>query len=129
MRLLIDTNILLRSIYQPEKLPPSLKLRLSKPENDILFSSVSIAEVAIKASLGRSDFPFQPEELVDAAVATGFVELTLNVQHSVRLASLPWHHRDPFDRLLIAQAVEDGLRFVTADRLLTQYSDVVELAA
>lgn len=128
MRLLIDTQILLRSIYQPEKLPSSLQLSLSSPDNDVLFSAVSIAEIAIKSSLGRSDFPYQPEEVADAALATGFVELPLDARQSVRLASLPWHHRDPFDRLLIAQTLEEGLRFVTTDRLLTRYSTLVELS-
>ena len=127
MRLLIDTQILLRSLYQQKKIPSALRLRLSSPDNDILFSAVSIAEIAIKASLGRSDFPFPPEEVAEAARATGFVELPLDARQSIRLANLPWHHRDPFDRLLIAQTLEEGLRFVTTNQLLTRYSDLVEL--
>jgi PIN domain nuclease of toxin-antitoxin system len=127
MRLLMDTQILLYSIYQQQKIPAALRSRLSDPDNHIVFSAVSIAEIAIKSSLGRSDFPYPPEEVVDAARATGFVELPLDARQSVRLAALPWHHRDPFDRLLIAQTLEEGLRFVTTDRLLTRYSDQVEL--
>ena len=127
MRLLIDTQILLYSIYQQQKIPSALRSRLSSPDNDILFSAVSIAEIAIKSSLGRSDFPYPPEEVADAACATGFVELTLDARQSSRLAGLPWHHRDPFDRMLIAQTLEEGLRLVTTDRLLTRYSDLVEL--
>lgn len=126
MRLLIDTQILLRSIYQPGKIPPSLQVRLSDPKNEIRFSAVSIAEVAIKSSLGRSDFPYQPEEVANAARDTGFVELTLDARQSARLAYLPWHHRDPFDRLLIAQAIEESLHFVTTDQLLSRYSDLVD---
>jgi PIN domain nuclease of toxin-antitoxin system len=127
MRLLIDTQILLYSIYQQQKIPAALQSRLSSPDNDILFSAVSITEIAIKSSLGRSDFPYPPDEVADAACAMGFVELSLNARQAVRLAGLPWHHRDPFDRMLIAQVLEEGLRFVTTDRLLTRYSDLVEL--
>jgi PIN domain nuclease of toxin-antitoxin system len=126
MRLLIDTQILLWAIYQPEKLSLSMRERLCDRGNDIFFSAVSIAEIAIKSSLGRPDFKFEADEVARAARDTAFLALPLDVQHSIRLASLPWLHRDPFDRLLVAQAIEDGLRFVTADRLLATYSDQVE---
>lgn len=126
MRLLIDTQILLWVIYQPEKLSPALWERLCDAKNAVFFSAVSIAEIAIKSSLGRADFPFQAEELAQAARDTAFLELPLDARHAIRLATLSWHHRDPFDRLLIAQAIEEGVRFVTADRLLAAYSDLVE---
>ncbi|MDP1527395.1 MAG: type II toxin-antitoxin system VapC family toxin [Rhodocyclaceae bacterium] len=127
MRLLIDTQILLWVIYQPEKLSPALGKRLCDGNVDVYFSAVSIAEIAIKSSLGRADFPFQAEEVAQAARDTDFLELPLDVRHSIRLATLIWHHRDPFDRLLVAQAIEEGVRFVTADRLLAAYSDLVEI--
>lgn len=126
MRLLIDTQIVLWAIYQPEKLPPVMRERLCDRGNDVFFSAVSIAEIAIKSSLRRPDFLFEADEVARAARDTAFLVLPLDVQHAVRLASLPWLHRDPFDRLLVAQAIEDGLRFVTADRLLAAYSDQVE---
>jgi len=126
MRLLIDTQVLLWAIYQPEKLSSAMRGRLCDRGNDIYFSAVSIAEIAIKSSLRRPDFPFEADEVARAAHDTAFLALPLDVQHAVRLASLPWHHRDPFDRLLVAQAIEDGLRFVTADRLLAAYSEQVE---
>lgn len=126
MRLLIDTQILLRVIYQPEKLSPAIRERLCDGNTDVFFSAVSIAEIAIKASLGRADFPFQAEEVAHAARDTDFLELPLDVRHSIRLATLTWHHRDPFDRLLIAQSIEEGVRFITADRILAAYSDLVE---
>jgi PIN domain nuclease of toxin-antitoxin system len=103
-----------------------MRVRLCDRGNDIFFSAVSIAEIAIKSSLGRPDFKFEADEVARAARDTAFLALPLDVQHSIRLASLPWLHRDPFDRLLVAQAIEDGLRFVTADRLLAAYSDQVE---
>ncbi len=127
MRLLIDTQVLLWVIYQPEKLSPALRERLSDGKNEVFFSAVSIAEIAIKSSLGCADFPFQAEEVALAARDTAFLELPLDVRHSIRLATLTWHHRDPFDRLLVAQAIEEGVRFVTADRILAAYSDLVEI--
>ena len=127
MRLLLDTQILLRTIYQPEKLPPELHGRLCDRDNDILFSAVSIAEIAIKSSLGRDDFPFKAAEVMQAAQTMSFVELPMDSRQAARLEGLPWHHRDPFDRMLIAQAIQDGLRLVTTDRMLAVYSELVEL--
>ncbi|MDI6745732.1 MAG: type II toxin-antitoxin system VapC family toxin [Rhodocyclaceae bacterium] len=127
MRLLIDTQILLWVIYQPDKLPAALRERLCDANNDVFFSAVSIAEIAIKSSLGRADFPFLAEEVAQAARDTVFLELPLDIRHTIRLATLTWHHRDPFDRLLIAQAIEEGLRFMTANSLLAAYSDLVEI--
>lgn len=129
MRILIDTQILLWAIYQPEKITADLASRLVDPATEVMFSSVSLAEIAIKFSLGRADFPFLPDEVGRVAVETGFSELNLTWRQSARLAKLPWHHRDPFDRLLIAQALEEGLKLLTTDRQLTQYSDLVERVA
>ena len=129
MRLLIDTQVLLWSLCQPKKLLPALRTRLIDSANQVFFSSVSIAEIAIKSSLGRNDFSFQAEEVTAAALQTGFIELPLDSRQAMRVAGLPWHHRDPFDRLMIAQAIEDGLRFVTADNLLLRYTDLVECVA
>ncbi|MBK6675714.1 MAG: type II toxin-antitoxin system VapC family toxin [Rhodocyclaceae bacterium] len=126
MRCLIDTQILLWSVYQPEKIPSGLASRLIEPASEILFSSVSLAEIAIKFSLGRADFPFLPDEVGSVAIETGFTELPLTWRQSARLAGLPWHHRDPFDRLLVAQALEEGLKLITTDGHLSRYSDLVE---
>lgn len=129
MRLLLDTQILLRVIYQPGRIPAEVAAMLVDPANSIQFSAVSIAEIAIKASLGRADFPFQPQEVSEAAQATGFGELSLTARHARHLGTMPWHHRDPFDRLLIAQSVEDGLRFLTTDKTLGAYSDLVSVVS
>lgn len=126
MALLIDTQVLLWALYEPQKIPAALRARLVDPGCRVCFSAVSIAEIAIKASLGRRDFPFQPDEVATMARETGFVELPLNSGQAALLARLPWHHRDPFDRLLVAQALLDGLRLVTTDRALPAYSDLVE---
>lgn len=127
MRMLLDTQILLWAIYSPEKLRGEWQVRLCNRANPVFFSAVSIVEIAIKSSLGRESFPFRPEEVEQAARTSGFDELPLGAGQAHRLADLPWHHRDPFDRMLIAQVIEEGLRLITADKTLAAYSDLVEV--
>ncbi len=127
MRMLLDTQVLLWAIYSPEKLRGEWPARLRSRANPVFFSAVSITEIAIKASLGREDFPFRPGEVEQAARASGFEELPLIAGQANRLVDLPWHHRDPFDRMLIVQAIEEGLRLITADKVLAAYSDLVEV--
>jgi PIN domain nuclease of toxin-antitoxin system len=93
--------------------------------SEVLFSAVGILEIAIKASLGRRDFDFPPTEIADEAVRTGFVELPVGASAAARVGELPWHHRDPFDRLLVAQALDEPAQLLTADRALAPYSDLV----
>ncbi|MCX8087285.1 MAG: type II toxin-antitoxin system VapC family toxin [Rhodocyclaceae bacterium] len=125
MRLLLDTQVLLWAIYQ--RLSPARQERLRDRDNDVFFSAVTIAEIALKASLRRTDFPFEPREVSEAARSSAFDELALTADQVKRLALLPWHHRDPFDRMLVAQAIEEGLRLITADRALSAYTDLVEV--
>jgi len=127
MRWLIDTQILLWAIYRPERLSADVQARLRDRANAVYFSSISIAEIAIKSSLGRPDFCFAPDEVVHAARDSAFDELPLTAMHATRLGRLAWHHRDPFDRLLVAQAIEEGARLMTADSALAAYSDLVEV--
>lgn len=127
MRLLLDTQMLLWAIYRPERLSAQLQERLMDRHNEVFFSAVSIAEIALKTSLGRTDFSFDPREIMQAALESDFTELPLTARQTLHLARLPWHHRDPFDRLLVAQALEEGLRLITADRLLAAYSELVEV--
>ena len=121
MRLLIDTQVLLWSLCQPKKLLPALRTRLIDSANQVFFSSVSIAEIAIKSSLGRNDFSFQAEEVTAAALQTGFIELPLDSRQAMRVAGLPWHHRDPFDRMMLAQAKAEGMTIVTTDQIFLEY--------
>lgn len=95
--------------------------------NEVLFSAASLWEIAIKAGLGRIDFGFDPQRLLRAAMDTGFVELPVRSDAAIRAAELPPHHRDPFDRLLIAQAMSEPVRFYTADSVLPAYSELVTL--
>ena len=127
MRLLLDTHLLLWALATPERLDAATRAALEDPENEVLFSAASIWEIAIKSSLGRPDFVFRPQDILQAAQETGFVELPVRAQATTRVADLPPHHRDPFDRLLIAQAISEPVRLYTANPLLAPYSELVTL--
>ena len=127
MRLLLDTHLLLWALAEPERLGPVARAVIEAPENEVFFSAASIWEIAIKAALGRTDFPVRPEMIARAAVRTGFTELPVRAEVAAMVADLPPHHRDPFDRLLVAQAVAGPMRLYTADPLLPPYSELVTL--
>jgi len=127
MRLLLDTHILLWALVEPDRLGAEARAMIEDPDNEVLFSAASIWEVAIKAGLGRPDFPFDPHEVARGAVEAGFTELPVRADAAAQVASLPPHHRDPFDRLLVAQAMAGPLRLLTADPLLPPYSELVTL--
>lgn len=111
----------------PERLPQELVAQIESPEVTVYFSAASIWEIAIKTSLGKVDFEYSPENIAQAARDTGFVELPVSAAHGARVAQLPPHHRDPFDRLLIAQALLLPAQLVTADAALVPYTELVRL--
>ena len=127
MRLLLDTHVLLWAPGDPARLDDGTRDLLEDPVNEVLFSAASIWEIAIKARLGRADFAVGPERVAQEARLTGFVELPVTADAAARVASLPSHHRDPFDRLLVAQAMAEPARLYTADPLLPPYSELVQL--
>lgn len=127
MRLLIDTHVLLWALAQPRRIPKKTRLLLESPDHDVLFSAASLWELAIKVGAGRLAPGVPLDEVPAAAEAMGFVELPVRGAHAVRLATLPPHHRDPFDRLLIAQAMSEPARLLTVDTVMRQYSDLVEI--
>jgi PIN domain nuclease of toxin-antitoxin system len=127
MRLLLDTHILLWALDHPARLDSGTRALLEDPANEVLFSAASIWEIAIKVRLGRADFPMRPEAIAQAARDTGFAELPIRADAAARVADMPLHHRDPFDRLLVAQAMAEPMRLYTADPLLPPYSDLVTL--
>jgi PIN domain nuclease of toxin-antitoxin system len=127
MRLLLDTHLLLWALAEPDRLDATTKAVLEDANNEVLFSAASVWEIAIKVGLGRSDFAFDPQQILRAALDTGFVELPVRSGAAVLVTKLPLHHRDPFDRLLIAQAMSEPVRFYTADPLLPPYSELVTL--
>ena len=122
MRLLLDTHIFYWWFYEPERLSPAT-LKIIRGSERVFVSSVSIWEIAIKARLGKIDA--NPQELFDQIEVNGFHELPVWSKHALRVAGLPLHHTDPFDRLLIAQAVSEPLHLLTADPQLKRYSQLV----
>ena len=127
MRFLLDTHLLLWALGAPGKLDMEMRKLIEDPVNTVLFSAASIWEIAIKSGLGRTDFPTRPEVVARAARETGFTELSIRADMAARVVDLPLHHRDPFDRLLIAQAMSEPVHLYTADPLLPPYSDLVRL--
>jgi PIN domain nuclease of toxin-antitoxin system len=125
-RLLLDTNVLLASLLAPNRLARAVRNTLSDPGNTVLFSAASLWEIAIKSSLHRPDFDFEPEDIFHLALETGFTELPVESTHTYALTNLPWHHKDPFDRLLVAQAMTLPARLLTTDAALIPYSSLVD---
>ncbi len=127
MVLLLDTHVLLWTLDAPERLPEDVVAQIESPETTVYFSAASIWEIAIKTALGKIDFRYSPEEIAQAARDTGFVELPVSAAHGAKVAHLPLHHRDPFDRLLIAQTLLLPAQLLTADSTLVPYSELVRL--
>jgi PIN domain nuclease of toxin-antitoxin system len=125
MRALLDTHVLLWALIEPARLSAEVRAVLESPDHDVLFSAASVWEMSIKAALQRADFQVSPIAIVDAARATGFIELPVHSAAALRVAALPHHHRDPFDRLLVAQAMTEPAVLYTADAQLAAYSDLV----
>jgi len=123
MRLLLDTHVFIWAITGSSRLKPARDLILSAEA--VFVSAASIWEIATKAGLGK--IQGDPGEMAAAIESSGFLELPVSARHAARVAALPNHHSDPFDRLLIAQAVSEPLLLLTADRMLAQYSDVVQV--
>lgn len=121
MKLLLDTQVLLWAASEPKRLSARARKMLSDPENELMFSAASLWEVTIKNSLGRADFRVEPRVLRRALLDNGYIELPITSQHAVSVEALPDIHRDPFDRLLLAQATSEGVVLVTADDVLASY--------
>jgi PIN domain nuclease of toxin-antitoxin system len=127
MVVLLDTHVLLWALDAPERLPVAVVEQLESPATTVYFSAASIWEIAIKSALGKIDLHYPPEGIAQAAKETGFVELPVNSAHGAKVARLPLHHRDPFDRLLIAQTLLMPAQLLTADSALVPYSELVRL--
>ena len=121
MKLLLDTQVLLRAAGQPERLSAAARKLLSNRRNELLFSAASLWEIAIKKSLGREDFRVEPRLLRRGLLDNGYAELPVTSQHAVSIDGLPPLHKDPFDRLLLAQATCEGITLLTADAQLARY--------
>ena len=121
MKLLLDTHILLWAAGEPGRLPAAARYVLEDPENELIFSSASLWEIAIKRGLNREDFQVDPRLLRRGLLDNGYVELPITAQHAVAVIDLPLIHKDPFDRLLIAQATISGIELLTVDDLVSRY--------
>jgi PIN domain nuclease of toxin-antitoxin system len=126
MRLLLDTHVLLWAAGKPEKLSRKARKLLDEPGNSLVFSAVSLWEIAIKQTLGRDDFRADVRLLRRGLLDNGYEELALTSAHAVALDTLPSLHRDPFDRMLLAQAHVEGITLVTADALVAKYPGAVQ---
>lgn len=124
MRLLLDTHIFLWAVAGSPQLKSSTR-QLIDDADEVYVSAASIWEVGIKARLGKIDA--DPHELAAAIESSGFLELPVSAIHAAGVTGLAPHHNDPFDRLLVAQALAEPLRLVTADPMLERYSDLVVL--
>ncbi len=120
MRLLLDTHVLLWWVSADRRLSKSSRELLASGENDIAVSVATFWEIAIKKALGRVEIDLQ--DLDRAVKADGFEELPIRVSHTLRLDALPQHHRDPFDRLLVAQSIAEGRHLVTRDKSIIAYA-------
>ena len=129
MSVLIDTHVFIWAAGKSERLAPSVRAILEDPDETIFFSSISAAEIAIKWSRGRLALPSEPLTFVNNFVnEAGMSQLGVTVRDACALGDLPYHHKDPFDRILVAQAKTNGLRLMTADPILERYDvDVIAL--
>jgi PIN domain nuclease of toxin-antitoxin system len=121
MKLLLDTHLLLWAAGKPNRLPANARKLIDNPANELLFSAASVWEVAIKRGLGRSDFQADPRLLRRGLLDNGYTELPILSDHVVAMESLPPIHKDPFDRLLVAQATVEGITLLTADSIVAEY--------
>jgi len=119
MRILLDTHILLWWLSDDRRLPVPIGRALADGANDILVSSISIAEISIKTAIGKLR---TPDDLLTQLRAAAMSLLPFTVDHAIALRDLPAHHRDPFDRMLIAQALAESLTFATVDPACRQYA-------
>ena len=122
MKLLLDSHTLIWAADDPAKLTALAQGLLQDPSHDRLLSAASLWEIAIKFSLGRLPLSLPYRQWMEKAIVDlGLVVLPITLDHTDRQATLPWHHRDPFDRMLVAQAVEEQIPLISADRALRAY--------
>jgi PIN domain nuclease of toxin-antitoxin system len=125
VKLLLDTQLLLWAAADPGQLSPAARKLISDPTNELLFSAASIWEVSIKNSLRRQDFRVEPRLLRRGLIDNGYVELPITSQHAVNIDTLPPVHRDPFDRMLVSQALIEGITLLTTDSQVAKYKGPV----
>lgn len=128
MKLLLDTHLLLWAAESVERVPSDARALMADPENELLFSAASLWEIAIKRGLNRPDFQVDARLLRRGLIDNGYRELPIRSEHAVAIDTLPPLHKDPFDRLLVAQARVEGITLLTNDATVAQYPGPVRLA-
>lgn len=118
MKILIDTHIFLWALAEPDKIPTKKREEIETPANQVFVSAISIAEIMIKSSIGKLEVTFDP---VEAAKQCGFELLDFDAVSAPKLGALPFHHRDPFDRMLIVQSQSSGIPIMTEDEKFGLY--------
>jgi PIN domain nuclease of toxin-antitoxin system len=127
VKLLLDTHLLLWAAGQPDRLSKEARELIDAPENELFFSSASLWEVVIKRGLGRDDFKVDARLLRRGLLDNGYSELPIGSEHVVAVENLPAIHKDPFDRVLVAQAQVEGITLLTADPVVAQYPGPIRL--
>jgi PIN domain nuclease of toxin-antitoxin system len=127
MKLLLDTHLLLWAAGEPHRLSEQARELINTPESELFFSAASLWEVAIKQGLGRDDFQVDARLLRRGLLDNGYSELPIDSEHAVTVNSLPAVHKDPFDRILVAQAMVEGITLLTADSLVAKYPGPVRM--
>lgn len=125
--LLLDTHLLLWAAGLPDRLPGVARALIEDPGNVLAFSAASLWEVVIKAGLGRADFQADPRRLRRGLLDAGYREMPVTGEHAIAVGRLPALHKDPFDRLLVAQAETEGATLLTADPMVARYPGPVRL--
>jgi len=125
MNLLLDTHVALWAITDSPKLPQKARDLIQAPKTTVWVSAASIWEIAIKCGLGRGDMPVSGQDAVRYFQESGYRFLPIDVEHALAVESLPAHHQDPFDRILVAQALVEPMRLMTHDPLVARYSDTI----
>jgi PIN domain nuclease of toxin-antitoxin system len=121
VKLLLDTHLLLWAAGDPGRLSSLARSLIDAPDNELYFSAASLWEIAIKRGIGRSDFQVDPRLLRRGLLDNGYIELPVRSEHAVAIDSLPLIHKDPFDRMLVAQATAEGITLLTTDAVVAQY--------
>ncbi len=125
MKFLLDTHIILWAAGQPDKLSETARNMIGDNSNTLFFSAASIWEIVIKKGLGRNDFKVAPDRLRRMLVLNDYVELPVTAEHALKVETLLKLHKDPFDRILIAQARSEGMILLTVDNIVVKYGDSI----
>jgi PIN domain nuclease of toxin-antitoxin system len=121
VKVLLDTHLLLWAASEPQKIPKAARVLIEDPENEVMFSAASLWEITIKQSLGRQDFRADPRVLRRALLDNGYGEIPITSEHVIHIEQLPPKHKDPFDRVLVAQAIIEGITLLTNDQKVATY--------